>query len=41
MVDDEVVREIPEGQDMTAHIHETVGNELSNGSSAVEIKLRF
>lgn len=45
MVDDDVVRELPEGQDMVADIIETPGQDNSSGSGTpgtpVEIKLTY
>lgn len=39
MVDDDVVRELPEGQDMVADIYESPAN--GNSSSPMEIKLTY
>jgi hypothetical protein len=44
LVDDNVVRELPEGQDMVAGIYETldpVGLDADTDGSAIEIKLEF
>ncbi|RDW86312.1 grainyhead-like protein [Aspergillus mulundensis] len=41
MVDDDVVRELPDGQDMVAEISETAAFEASDTPSPVEVKLRY
>lgn len=40
MVDDDVVRELPDGQDMVAEFSETKA-EVDTPSSAVEVKLTY
>ncbi|KAL4991398.1 CP2 transcription factor-domain-containing protein [Aspergillus falconensis] len=41
MVDDDVVRELPDGQDMVAEISETAAYDASDTPSPVEVKLRY
>ncbi|KAL4979197.1 CP2 transcription factor-domain-containing protein [Aspergillus desertorum] len=41
MVDDDVVRELPDGQDMVVEISETVVYDPSDKPSPVEVKLRY
>lgn len=41
IVDDDVVRELPDGQDMVAEISETPTLDSTDMSSPVEIKLRY
>lgn len=41
MVDDDVVRELPDGQDMVAEISEASTFDAADTPSPVEVKLRY
>lgn len=41
MVDDDVVRELPDGQDMVAEISEASTFDAADTPSLVEVKLRY